>query len=444
MDKPRPRVAPRQPEEGWPTTAVGFQHQQRKAKRFVTTVALAVILGPFALGLLALLIAAAGSGTAWSLLGVPFLLLAALASFAVPFLVVAIFVFGAWAIIKAYYRKPPLAPARLAAMPGGAPAHPLAAEITLLEGLRARLAAEARRRTLIFVPLGLAAAALFFFAMTSGGGKSQGSPMVAFIILIVIGGGGAWIWAVSGPSRRYALAFKQQTLPRLLAAYGELRHSIGTKPDLGPAIAAGFLPAHDSLSADDSFTGTYRGRPIRITELEVTRKGGKNNSSKNDETLFQGLYVEITVSAPFRGITVLRDRDGRQPQTGLQRLYLEDPVFDDIYTAWASDQVEGRAVLTPAVMERLLAMADGHSFLPPQFLLDGDSMVFALPSITPGSLFEPPGLESHVAAQQLARLEADLATVFTLADAMIDMHVAVRAPQDRLARPGPAPRNPTP
>ena len=439
MDKPRPRVAPRQPENGWPTTAVGFHRQQRKAKSFVTAVALAIIVGPFALGLLALLIFSAGSGSAWSLLGMPFVMLAALLSFAMPVLVVSVFVLGVWAFIHAYYRKP--AAARPVAPHGAASAaHPLAAEVALLEELRASLAGEARRRAMIFVPLGLGAAMLLFFAMTGGGGRSKGSPTIAFVILMVIGGGGAWIWAVSGPGTRYAVAFKRQLLPRLLAVHGELRHAIGTKPDLAAAVAAGFLPAYDKLSADDSFTGSYRGRPIRITEIEVTGKAGKK-----DKTLFQGLYVEMTVSTPFGGTTILRDRDGRQPQTGLQRLRLEDPVFEDIYAAWTSDQIEGRAVLTPAVMERLLAMADGRSFLPPQFLLDRDRMVFALTSITPGSLFEPQGLETQVAAQQLAALEADLATVFTLADAMIDMHIAIRAPQrDRSAGRGAATGTPWP
>lgn len=440
MDKPRPRVAPRQPEEGWPTTAVGFQRQQRKAKTFVTWIALAVIVGPVALGLLAMLIFSLGSGSGWSLLGIPFILLAGLGSVALPLFVAAIFVWAAWSIVTQYYRKPVAEQTRLAGPETGSQtsAAPFAAEIARLEELRARLAREARRRTMIFVPLGLAATALLFFLLNRGGGKSTGSPTLGFIILMVVGGGGAWLWAVSGPSKRYALAFKQEILPRLLSGYGELHHDIGTKPDIRPAVGAGLLPAFDSLDADDGFAGSYRGRPIRITELEVSRKGGEK-----DETLFQGLYVEITVSTPFRGITLLCDREGRQPRTGLQRLRLEDPVFEEIYAAWASDQIEGRAVLTPAVMERLLAMADGHSFLPPNFLLDGDRMIFALPSITPGSLFEPPGLESHVASQQLARLEADLSTVFTLADAMLDMHRSVRAPRDCPTDTGLAPRSPT-
>ncbi|PZN99894.1 MAG: hypothetical protein DCF30_10695, partial [Hyphomicrobiales bacterium] len=306
-----------------------------------------------------------------------------------------------------------------------------------LEDLRAGLAREARRRTLIFVPLGLAAAALLFFSMNSGSGTSQGSPTFGFIIMMVVGGGGAWIWAVSGPQQRYTLAFKDKLLPRLLGHYGVLRHETGRKPNLAPAVAAGLLPPHDDVSADDGFVGSYRGRPIDITELEVSRKVGEKT-----ETLFQGLYVEITVSTPFAGITLLCDREAQKPGNGLHRLRLEDPVFEEIYAAWASDQIEGRAVLTPAVMERLLVMADGHSFLPPRFLLQGDRMVFALPSITPGSLFEPPGIETHVAAQQLASLEADLATLFSLADAMIDMHIAVRAPHESAANPRAEPGTP--
>lgn len=428
-----PRAVPKPLPEGWPTTAVAFQRQQRKAKRFVTIVALTFIVGPFALVTLGFVIAALGSNSGWSLSGIPFILLGALISVAMPLLVAALFIWAAWAIVAQYYRKPAAmeqepVPAALATSELAAMVAPLAAEVALLEGLRAGLAREARRRTIIFVPLGIAAAMLLFSLMTRGGSQTSGSPTIAFVIMTIIGGGGAWLWAVSGPRQRYALAFKNQLLPQLLSSYGELTHEIGSKPDLGLAIAAGFLPAADLIEADDAFAGRYRGRSIRMTELTVKRKG---QGDSDDETLFAGLYVEITVSTPFRGTTILRDRDDPQPGARLLRLRLEDPVFEDIYAAWASDQIEGRAVLTPAVMERLLVMADGHAFLPPRFLLDGDRMVFALPAITPGSLFEPPSLETHVAAQQLASLEADLASAFTFADAMIDMHIAVRAPQDR-------------
>ncbi|PZO01136.1 MAG: hypothetical protein DCF30_07975, partial [Hyphomicrobiales bacterium] len=134
MDEPRPGVAPRKPEEGWPTTAVGFQRQQRKAKRFILIVALTVMVGPVALVGFGFLLAAIGSGSAWSLLGIPFMLLGALISSALPVLVVGIFVFAAWAIITRYYRKPTAA-SQPSAVPAGtsSAAHPLAAEIALLE-----------------------------------------------------------------------------------------------------------------------------------------------------------------------------------------------------------------------------------------------------------------------------------------------------------------------
>ncbi|BCB19394.1 DUF3137 domain-containing protein [Bosea sp. ANAM02] len=438
MERPDRPVAT-QTEEGWSSSAVELQRQQRRAKRIVERIALAVIAGPVCLALLALLIFQFGAGSGWSfLVGLPLFAVAALTSLALPLLVPALFVLGAWALFRNYYRKPPARAA--AAQASSEAASPLASEVALLEALRGKLAAEARRRTILFVPLGLAAALLLYRLMIGSGGSSKGSPFVALVIFLVIGGGGAWIWAVGGPGSRYRKAFKDSLIPRLLAAHGELTHSIGTKPDLGRAVALGLLPAYDKLAADDGFAGRYRGRAITISEITVSRKAGKST-----ETLFQGLYVEIGVSTPFRGTTILRDREGRQPGNGLQRLRLEDPVFEEIYATWSSDQVEGRAVLTPAVMERLLVMADGQSFLPPLFLIGGDRMVFALPAIVPGALFEPPGLETHVAAQQLASLEADFARVFALADAMIDMHVAVRAPHEALPPPPPHPaRSPLP
>lgn len=423
--EPPDRPVATQTDEGWPSSAVALQRQQRRAKRIVERIALFVIAGPVCLALLAFLIFSLGSGSGWSfLVGMPLIAIAALTSLALPFIVAALFVLGAWAFIRSYYKKPPAA---VPASPDKAPlpASALTAEVAQLEALRGKLAAAARRRTILFVPLGIAAALPLYWLMIGSGGSSKGSPLVALVIFVVFGGGGAWIWAVGTPGGHYRKAFKENLIPRLLAAHGELTHRFGMKPDLNRAVALGLLPAYQDVDADDGFAGRYRDRPITISEIAVTRKAGKST-----ETLFQGLYVEIAVSSPFRGTTILRDREGRQPGNGLQRLRLEDPVFEEIYATWSSDQVEGRAVLTPAVMERLLVMADGQSFLPPLFLISGDRMVFALPAIVPGALFEPPGLETHVAAQQLASLEADFARVFALADAMIDMHVAVRAPRE--------------
>ncbi|MGX1742595.1 DUF3137 domain-containing protein [Bosea sp. NPDC055353] len=427
MERPD-RPVTTQPEEGWPSSAVALQRQQRKAKRVIERIALFVIAGPVCLALLAFLIFWLGSDSGWALLGLPLIALAALVSLALPVLVPALFVLGAWALIRSYYKKPPTTAGE--ALASSDATSPLVAEVALLEALRGKLAIEARRRTLLFVPLGLAAAMLLYWLMIGSSGSSKGSPFVALVIFLVIGGGGAWIWAVGGPGGRYRKAFKESLIPRLLAAHGEMVHNLGAKPDLSRAVALGLLPAYDDLDADDGFAGRYRGRPITISEIAVTRKAGKSN-----QTLFQGLFVELGVSTPFRGTTILRDRDGQQPGNGLQRLRLEDPVFEEVYATWSSDQVEGRAVLTPAVMERLLVMADGKSFLPPLFLVSGDRMVFALPTIIPGALFEPPGLETRVAAQQLASLEADFARVFALVDAMIDMHVAVRAPHEALPPP---------
>lgn len=49
-------------------------------------------------------------------------------------------------------------------------------------------------------------------------------------------------------------------------------------------------------------------------------------------------------------------------------------------------------MLTPAVMERLLWMADGGDFFPPSCLVEQGSITFAVAQTGTRLLFEPPSL----------------------------------------------------
>jgi hypothetical protein len=340
-------------------------------------------------------------------------------------------------MIRGYYRKPSAgaAPAAAtvqpaAAIPGMAPGPPpiavQAIDVSLLEELRGRLAKESRRRVATYVPIALLVAFGLFYSSVMSGGKQSGSPLMAFVVIHGIFGLGAWIYAVSGPNARYATAFKDELLPRLLKDYGDLRHSKGTVPQLVRLSEVGMLPEYDNVAADDAITGTYRGYPISMTELLLTK-----HVNRNTIDMFRGLLIDISVDTRMLGITVLSDKDShaerREHALGLQNVRLEDPVFNEVYRISGNDQVEARAVLTPAVMQKLLDMADGKLFFPPRFVLEGHRMSLALyqqPGVT--GLFEPPPMETYTAEQQLAALRAELATIFGLVDAMIDMRIAWR------------------
>ncbi|WP_181832654.1 DUF3137 domain-containing protein [Bosea caraganae] len=410
-----------------------------KFRRYVGWLPLLLFLVPVAgFALVGLAISSgSGFGVIGGILGFLLIVITALAgvaiSLAIPAAVIGVFGYLVWS----YYRKSkagspqPAGGGQAAALvqPQAQNLAQFSGEIAMLEELRQRLAAEARRRVRLFVPPALVLGLLLAWAFTSlgnSGSRSSGSPLFVYLFMLGFAGIGSWVYAVGGPGARYALAFKHELVPRLLKAYGDLQHSIGTMPPLGSLCSYGVLPGHDQASADDVFEGTYRGHAIRISEIDLTRK-----NDDDDVTTFHGVLIDLAVATPFRGTTVVADkaeRGGRffSAPDGLMPVRLEDPVFDEIYGVYGSDQIEARAVLTPAVMQRLLVMSDGKSFFPPRFLIEGTRMSFALSRYHPGSLFEPPGLESQDAAAHLASLEGDLAMIFGLADAMVEMHIAVR------------------
>lgn len=299
--------------------------------------------------------------------------------------------------------------------PEEAPVAPdLAGEVAMLEGLRREAAAESRLRVRAYVPLGLVPALLL--AVIPGGGN--------FVALLLVAGMGAvfgWFFAISAPGERYAKAFKTALLPRLLARHGAFTYRSGEAPRLERCNAVSLLPRHNRVMADDAFEGTHRERPIRITELKLEQASGKSTS-----TVFQGLLLEIGLAARVRGTTVVRDKDRATEWMasvphGLPAVEVDDPVFAETYQVLGSDPAAAHAILTPAVMARLLGLADREAFFPPFLLAEGDRMVFAIGRDDGRDMFEPPSLSSHGAALQLATLEEDIACLFRLADAMIEI-----------------------
>lgn len=296
-----------------------------------------------------------------------------------------------------------------------------AAEIARLNALRLEAATDTRRRVMLYVPAGLALAIVFLVLHGRGGSKSG---MLAEWLLVPMLFGFAiavpWLIALSIPGGRYAKVFKRELMPLLLRRYGELRYVEGAVPAVGDLAAKGLLPRHDRADTDDAIAGRYAGYELRLSEIELEREGGKN-----DTTVFQGLLLVLAVDTPFLGTTIVLDKSRPTP-SGLMPVRLEDPRFASIYDVYGNDQVEARAVLTPAVMERLLSMADGGDFFPPSCMVERHSITFAVAQTGTRLLFEPPSLQAHDAAAQLQHLEDELGLVFRLVDAMIAMHVAVK------------------
>jgi hypothetical protein len=285
---------------------------------------------------------------------------------------------------------------------------------------------ELRRRTLLeidilgaaLVPFCAAAGALF------GWFNPKGSPFHA----VLYGGLGALIGggiAYSGPDRRFRSAYKSVIIPHLLARFGDLTYQPAEKVDLRRLCKAGLLPAYGPSTIEDEVLGRYRGIPIRMVEAKLETGG------KNSQVVFNGLVAAMHFPGRFQATTVVTKDPGSLfgmaadvfGTTGLERIRLEDPRFEARYQVYGSDQVAARALLTPAVMQRMLELDTQAPNEPARLMAEPETLWVAIPTRVSGNLFEPPGLHRPVstAIDHLGEITREIAAVLRVLDAMLEL-----------------------
>jgi hypothetical protein len=322
--------------------------------------------------------------------------------------------------------SPPLPPARLDEAKADRVTAGLGAVLAELEAVRKSTVQQINARARLRVPLGALAGLGLWLLPDSAGDPKDFSDLIGGI------GFGALIgytWAASKLGAAYRLLYKQRVLPLLAAQFGDLSWRVAVLPDLERLREAGIFDKWQSASADDELYGTHRNLPLSIIELRLT------SSSGDSETVqFNGLLVEITLPRGLRGSTAiiaseglvgrLREWIGRD---GRSRVRLEDPKFDEIYEAWSTDQIAARALLTPAFMERLLALATRNGVGRPMAIADDNRLTMAIPRFG-SALFEPPSYAQPAASRdRLVQLYDDIAAVLAVADSVIALDYAATA-----------------
>lgn len=162
--------------------------------------------------------------------------------------------------------------------------------------------------------------------------------------------------------------------------FGHFGFTWAAKPPedfLIPFQRANILPRHDRHSLVEHVSGRVGDVDFELAEAHfVRRRSGRSGSS--NVTVFMGLLVQFDFPKNFSGRTVIQDRSGgfnsEHPQAGA-RVHLESAMFEKAFRIFSTDQVEVRYLLTPAFMERLLALrkrapgglqaafVDGHFWL---------------------------------------------------------------------------------
>jgi hypothetical protein len=120
----------------------------------------------------------------------------------------------------------------------------------------------------------------------------------------------------------------------------------------------GLFNTRGGFTSDDLVRGTIGQTPFEAAEVRRSyTTGGKNSTTI---VVFHGLFFHLDFNKQLRGVTIVEPEDAspsqRGDRRGLVKVALENPDFERAFAVRASDEVEARYILTPAMMEQILAL----------------------------------------------------------------------------------------
>ena len=171
----------------------------------------------------------------------------------------------------------------------------------------------------------------------------------------------------------------------------------------------------ERTSFEDQMTGQVHGIEFQSVEIRL--------ESKVDErwiTKFRGQVMTFTFHRKFLGQTVvLRDKGvfQRKERGDMKRVGLVDPVFEKIFEAYSTDQVESRYLLDPVVMQKMVDL---------ERILDGKNIRFGFVAgqllivvQTPNRFEGGSMLKSMTAQERTQKTLDEIGIVYDIVDAIL-------------------------
>ncbi len=215
------------------------------------------------------------------------------------------------------------------------------------------------------------------------------------------------------PVRMLQNEFKDRLIPQILGGYGFTYDRKARRVRL--ADYADVLPSYTSSSLTDHFWGASDNIKMSVAELTLRRKSGKNS-----RTVFDGFLCRFDYPRRAKVEVAVKSDGGAIGQffsgifTSGERVKLEDPVFEERFDVYSSDQVAARYVLTPSVMQRLIDLERRHRGL--RAIFRGTEILLAIPDGT--DFFHPGSFLSPIDRNIVRQFHADMKGVFAFVDAL--------------------------
>jgi hypothetical protein len=222
----------------------------------------------------------------------------------------------------------------------------------------------------------------------------------AALLLFLIVSMAVWGWA----RPRYVAQFKEHVIgaiARFVDPGLSFMASGGISQDMFEASGI-FSEQPDRYRSEDLVHGTVGRTALEFAEVHAEEKHTDSKGNERWDTIFRGVLLVADFNKDFQGITVvlpdvaerLLGRFGQTLQSlGGDLVRLEDPDFERAFVVRSSDQVEARYILSPALMQRILAFS-AKARCRPSLSFCHSRLFLALPESR--DLFEPPLFRSPV------------------------------------------------
>jgi hypothetical protein len=197
---------------------------------------------------------------------------------------------------------------------------------------------------------------------------------------------------------------------------------IDKKPDVSAWQHIGLLPKNSAfkidrkMSFEDHIFGKVHGADFESMEIHI-----EEHRDKKWRTLMRGQMMVLTFPRKFLGTTVvLRDQKFFQSKkiADMKRVGLVDPVFEKIFEAYSTDQVEARYLLTPTFMQRLVDLETSVSGKNIRFgFLEGRLLIVVE---TPNQFEAGSMFQSLMSPDRTQKILNEIAAIFHLVDGVLD------------------------
>ena len=212
--------------------------------------------------------------------------------------------------------------------------------------------------------------------------NKQAIPLMSFTIFLVLSGFTFWASFVKTGSISGAFLRKRKRLffP-VWELFENLNHEKGGNEKLLEYCC--LLPKFDYVTYDDCFSGTFDGVKFSVAEFTFVFHG----AYRTNIMPFWKLYIDIPLNMPISGYTLLFNQKTPKKFPILKKIKLEDVTFNREYQVYSNDQIEARALLTPAFIERLDELKKAFRKERIDISFFGNHAVFIIPKAK--DLFEP-------------------------------------------------------